>query len=50
MVEDDAKSALKRKISAEIKDLEAKNLKLAKDAASAVLCLQHEIKELKKLN
>ena len=47
---DDAVSASKRKISAEIKELEAKKSKLAKDAASAVLSLEHEIKELKKLN
>ena len=48
--EDDAKSASKRKISAEIKDLIMNKTKLAKDVASAVLSLEHETKELKKLN
>ena len=46
---DDAKSALKRKISSEIKDLETKKAKLTKAATSAVLSLEHEIKVLKKL-
>jgi hypothetical protein len=49
-VEDDAKTVTKRKISAEIKALEAKRTKLAKEAASAVVDIEHEIKELKKLN
>lgn len=47
---DDAKTASKRMISPEIKNLEAKKAKLAKDAASAVLGLDQEIKELRKLN
>ena len=47
---DDAKTASKRKIATEIKNLEAKKAKLAKDAASAVLGLDQEIKELRKLN
>jgi hypothetical protein len=47
---DDAKTASKRKMSAEIKNLETKKAKLAKDAASAVLGLDQEIKELRKLN
>ena len=47
---DDAKTASKKKISAEIKNLQAKKAKLAKDAASAVLGLDQEIKELRKLN
>jgi len=45
---DDAKKASKRKISAEIKHLEAKKANLAKDAANAMLGLDQEIKELKK--
>ena len=47
---DDANTASKRKIATEIKNLEAKKAKLAKDAASAVLGLDQEIKELRKLN
>ena len=47
---DDAKKASKRKISAEIKHLEAKKANLAKDASNAMLRLDQEIKELKKLN
>lgn len=39
-----------RERATEIKDLEAKKAKLAGDATSAVLSLELEIKELKKLN
>ena len=48
-VQEEAKCAAKRKIDAEIKDLEAKKYKLAKEAANAVLSIENEIKDLKKL-
>ena len=49
--EEETKCAAKRKIDAEIKDLEAKKYKLAKEAANAVLStgIENEIKDLKKL-
>ena len=49
-MEDDAKSAAKRKIVGVIKQLEIKKAKLAKDAASAVSGIEDEINELRKLN
>ena len=45
--EDDAKSTAKRKIFGEIKQLEIKKAKLAKDAASAVSGIEDDINELR---
>ena len=48
--EGDARSTAKRKIVDEIKQLEIKKAKLAKDAASAVSGIEDEINELRKLS
>ena len=58
--EEETKCAAKRKIDAKIKDLERKEIKekqkiqaekckLAKEAVNAVLSIENEIKDLKKL-